>query len=246
MAYYARFVPYFATFCIPLNYLKRKRVQYYWEQEQSDALKAIKVALTSKPIRRLSDFDRPFILQTDGSGTGLGAQLEQDYNGIAVPVAYVLRPLNKHERNKSTLELECSALVFGLQTFQQYLDHRPIRLKMDSSSLSWLLPRQVGKMHQWIAFINFLQFTFEHIRGENNHIPDLLSRMYDQNDTEVAMIYTPTSGWSTQVKSNQTGMGTNDFSNGVNILTKVPEVFKDISVHQREDPELLKIIKNHK
>lgn len=249
MAYYARYIPHFATLCAPLNQLKRKNVPFRWGQEQIEALNAIKAALTSHPILRLPDFEKPFILQTDGSGTGLGAQLGQEHEGIVLPVAYASRPLNKHELNKATLELECSAVVFGLQKFQQYLEHRPFKLLTDSSSLSWLLnhPRQVGKIARWIAFINSFQFTSEHIRGDINHIPDLLSRMYEESEpTEVRMKGTPLQRSDRLTSEDSEHSKFKLTTPTVNILTKIPEAFKDIAEHQRDDPELNKIIRNPK
>lgn len=236
MAYYARFVPHFSALCEPLNRLRRKNVPFIWGPEQTAALDAIKKALTSHPVLRLPNFNLEFVLSSDGSGSGLGAQLSQEYDGVLLPVAYASRPLTKHEKNKDTLELECSAVVFGLQRFQQYLEHRPFKLQTDSSSLNWLLnhPRQVGKIARWISFINSFTFTSEHIRGENNHIPDLLSRMFEDNQPTTVPLET----------SQNQNQNPHQAAPVVSVLTKIPEVFKDIAEHQREDPELIKIIKN--
>lgn len=230
MAYYSRFVPNFSTLCAPLNQLRRKNVHFVWGPEQANALETIKKILTSHPVLRLPDFSKTFCLSSDASGVGLGAQLAQEYNGVLLPVAYASRPLTKHETNKDTMELECSAVIFGLQKFQQYLEHRPFKLQTDSSSLNWLLnhPRQVGKIARWISFINSFKFTSEHIRGDINHVPDLLSRMYEGDQ--------PTEVQIQNQKPEDPPM--------VGVLQKIPEVFKDIAEHQREDPELLKIIKS--
>lgn len=231
MAYYAKFIPNFAQLSAPLNHLKKKNVRFKWGQEQEEALDKLKAILTSHPILRLPDFSRPFVLQTDGSGTGLGAQLAQEYDGDLLPVAFASRPLSKHELNKPTMELECLAVVFGLTKFQQYLEHREFTLQTDCSALSWILnhPRQVGKISRWITFINSFKFTSQHIRGDSNAVADCLSRLYED-----------AGGGPTSVPINTTIVGP-----AVNVLMRIPEAFKDIQAHQREDPLLLKIIKDN-
>lgn len=230
MAYYARFIPHFSQLSAPLNYLKRKNVKFKWGPEEEAAFQKLKTALTSYPVLRLPDFSKKFVLQTDGCGSGLGAQLVQEYDGNFLPVAFASRPLNKHEKNKSTIELECLAVVFGLTRFQQYLEHREFVLQTDCSALTWLLnhPRQVGKIARWITFINSFKFTTQHIRGENNPVADCLSRLFEDTDNNPTTIQ----------------LNPSPVSPTVGILTRIPEVFKDIEQHQREDPALLKIIKN--
>lgn len=230
MAYYAKFIPNFAQLAAPLNYLKRKNVPFTWGPDQQTSFEQLKTILTSQPILKLPDFNRPFTLQTDGSGTGLGVQLAQEYDGDLYPVAFASRPLNKHEKNRSALELECLAVVFGLTKFQQYLEHREFTLQTDCSALSWLLnhPRQVGKIARWLTFINSFKFTSQHIRGDTNAVADCLSRLYEDNQTE------PTTVPMTSPPQGHT----------VSLLLQLPEAFKDIHIHQREDPNLLKIIRD--
>lgn len=230
MAYYAKFIPNFAQLSAPLNHLKRKNVPFRWGAEQQKAFEDLKKVLTSHPVLRLPDFSKPFILQTDGSGTGLGAHLAQDYDGNLLPVAYASRPLSKHEVNRPPLELECLAVVFGLNKFQQYLEHREFQLQTDCSALSWLLnhPRQVGKIARWVTFINAFKFKSQHIRGDANPVADCLSRLYEEEGTSPTSI----------------PMATTRSEPRVNILLKLPEAFKDIRSHQHDDPELIKIIRD--
>lgn len=61
-----------------------------------------KQALSNSPVLRMPDFHRTFVLQTNVSGFGLGAQLAQKYGDDILPVAYASRLLNKHELNKPT------------------------------------------------------------------------------------------------------------------------------------------------
>ncbi|KAB5586780.1 hypothetical protein PHYPO_G00005490 [Pangasianodon hypophthalmus] len=63
---------------------KDNRVQ--WSQEAEQAFNDLKQALKSSPVLRNPDFSLPFIVQTDASGTGLGAVLSQVFDGEEHPV----------------------------------------------------------------------------------------------------------------------------------------------------------------
>ncbi|CAF1053840.1 unnamed protein product [Brachionus calyciflorus] len=57
-------------------------------------------ALTSYPVLRLADVNRPFLLYTDASGYAVGAILAQiDDDGKEYVVAYASRLMTKHEIN---------------------------------------------------------------------------------------------------------------------------------------------------
>ncbi|VDI22119.1 Hypothetical predicted protein, partial [Mytilus galloprovincialis] len=59
-----------------------------------------------------------FILQTDASDNGIGAILLQDEDNIRLPVSYASKKLKASERNYSTIEKECLAIVWAISKFQ--------------------------------------------------------------------------------------------------------------------------------
>ena len=57
----------------------------------------------SAPVLSFPDFKVPFILETDASGSGLGAVLAQrQADGSIQPIAYASRSLQTHECNYGT------------------------------------------------------------------------------------------------------------------------------------------------
>lgn len=76
-SYYRRFVPKFATVAHPLHVLTKKDAQFVWTEQCQTAFENVKKLLTSSPVLAFPQFDRPFLLETDASGTGLGAVLAQ-------------------------------------------------------------------------------------------------------------------------------------------------------------------------
>ena len=89
VGYYRRFVRNFGIISHPLTELLRKGAIFVWTELQEQAFSALKQALTSAPVLALPDFSKPFSVETDASGTGIGAVLMQGGH----PLAYLSRAL---------------------------------------------------------------------------------------------------------------------------------------------------------
>ena len=94
--------------------------------------------LLKKPILKLPDHQKPFILWTDASNGGLGASLTQEHNDKLYPVAYASKKLSLGKCKYSTLERECLAIVWGMTKFRLYLAGRPFILQADHKPISYL------------------------------------------------------------------------------------------------------------
>ena len=72
---------------------------------QQKAFDTIKMMIAGKPILRISDIFRLFVLRTDAFNIGLGAVLFQPYDGQYFPVSYTRRKLLDQEKNYSAIEI---------------------------------------------------------------------------------------------------------------------------------------------
>lgn len=104
--YYRRFVPNFSDKAAPLNALLKKKANFNWTDECHKSSKTLKNELLSPRILQFPDFKKPFILSTDASKIACGAVLEQEHNGIRLPIAYASKKITKGVSNKSTVEQE--------------------------------------------------------------------------------------------------------------------------------------------
>ena len=129
--YYRAHIPLFAAISAPLSDLTRKgqtnKVQ--WGEAQERAFLTLQERLLKKPILKLPDHQKPFILWTDASNCGLGASLMQEHDDKLYPVAYASKKLSSAECKYSTLERECLAIVWGMTKFQLYLAGKPLSWK---------------------------------------------------------------------------------------------------------------------
>jgi hypothetical protein len=89
--YYRRFIKDYATISAPLTKLatKTSNKQFNWTADYEHAFTILKTCLRNSPVLVHPKFDREFLLQTDASDIGLGANLSQlDDNGVERPIAY--------------------------------------------------------------------------------------------------------------------------------------------------------------
>ena len=79
-----------------------------------------------------------FILDTDGSQTGIGAVLSQVQDGDERVIAYASRSLNKSQQKYCTTMIELLAVVTFVKQFRHYLWGRKFLVRTNHASLTWL------------------------------------------------------------------------------------------------------------
>ena len=183
--YYRKFVRNYAKICIPLNALLKNDVRRTfsktdWTQECQTAFDELKNALLSPPILRYPDMKREFILSTDASGGALGYILGQiDDKGGEYVIAYGGRAIRPDEQKWNTSELECLAIISGIETFKHYLTHQHFTVFTDHSALQWLMTKRepTGRLARWCLKIQSYHFTVKHRKGSQNQNADAISRI---------------------------------------------------------------------
>ena len=132
--YYRRFVKGFSHLNAPLTDLT-KQGAFQWNEEAQLTFDKLKEAMSTCSILALPDFTRPFILECDASGEGIGAVLMQDKH----PIAYKSRKLTPAERLYSIYDKEMLAIVHALTKFRQYLVGAKFVVRTDHNSLRYFL-----------------------------------------------------------------------------------------------------------
>ncbi len=86
----------------------------------------------------LPDFSVPFVVYTDASDSGFDAVLSKKRGSEQFVFAYASRTLTDAERNYSTTEKECLAIVWNLFYWRPYLFGKSFEVVTDHQPLTWL------------------------------------------------------------------------------------------------------------
>lgn len=178
-SWYRRFIPNFSSILAPLTRLTHKNITFTWSEECQQAFDTIRNALVSAPVLTCPDFEKPFTLQTDASAYGLGAVLTQQSSEGEHVICFLSRSLNKAERNYSTTERECLAVIWAVEKLRHFLEGSHFTVVTDHSSLTWLLHKvkdATGKLARWALRLQPYDFSIVHRKGRENVVPDFLSR----------------------------------------------------------------------
>ena len=202
-------------------------------------METLKLKLVTAPLLAYPSFDKPFVLETDASGEGIGAVLSQPQeDGKLHPVAYASRSLTKAERNYGITELETLAVVWGITHFHYYLYGNTVTVYTDHSAVRAILetPNPSGKHARWWTKVygaGVKEVRIIYRAGRLNQNADALSRSpqavapergIGENEVQVAMISADPS--NTPLLQ----------------LDPSPVESETIVQEQRKDPELLEII----
>ena len=107
--YYRDHIPSFAGIATRLSDPTRKGLpkRVRWDESLEKAFVTLRESLLRRPVLRLPDHAKPFVLRMEASNCGLGAALMQEHDEKYYPVAYGGKKLTSAERKYSTLEKEC-------------------------------------------------------------------------------------------------------------------------------------------
>lgn len=177
-SYYRRFIEGFAKIAGPLHALTGSEVEWRWEDVHSQAFETLKKRLSSAPVLCIFDESAPVVIDTDASGTGIGAVLSQQYQEGERVVAYYSRCLHAPERNYCATRRELLAVVEALKHFRHYVMGRPFQIRTDHSALTWLktFKEPQGQLARWLERLSEYDVQITYRKGSCNGNADALSR----------------------------------------------------------------------
>ncbi|KAL4377359.1 hypothetical protein GQ457_02G020790 [Hibiscus cannabinus] len=172
--YYRRFIQGFASLAAPLSDLLKKGEPFVWTAAAQSAMQELKDRLCSAPILRLPDFTKEFVVETDASGVGIGAVLQQEGR----PLAYFSQKLSPRMQGASTYNREMYAITQAVGKWRQYLLGRRFSIITDQRSLRELTQQtiQTPEQQRWLSKLIGFDFDIKYRPGRQNDVADALSR----------------------------------------------------------------------
>ncbi|GFW00526.1 transposon Tf2-6 polyprotein [Trichonephila clavipes] len=183
-----RFIKGFCYLAEPLQSLLKSGVEFHWGPEEVEAFNSLKKALTSDPVLGMYDERASTEIHTDASGYGIGAVLVQIQNNVEKVIAYASRTLTKAEKNYSTTERECLAIVWATNKFRPYIFGKHFTVVTDHHSLCWLmnLKDPSGRLARWALRLQEHDFDVKYKTGKKHSDADALSRNPVEEETETS------------------------------------------------------------
>jgi hypothetical protein len=172
--YYRKFVRNFGTISEVLTDLLKKNNVFVWTEQHATSFAALKEALCKAPVLALPDFSKPFSIETDASGKGVGAVLMQEGH----PLAFLRKALGPRSRELSAYEKEYLAILLAVQQWRSYLQHGEFVIFTDQRSLMQLTEQKLHTTWQQKVYSKLigLQYRIVYRKGCDNRVADALSR----------------------------------------------------------------------
>ena len=192
VGHYRCFIKGFAKIAAPLYGLtsgdnKDKKSEHVdLSPKAREAFNHLKAACLQAPILSFPDFTKPFLLEMDASGRGLGVVLSQKQaDGRYHPIAYTSRVMNETEQRYHSNKQEFLALKWAVpKQFHEYLspygkNRNKFVVRMDNNPLTYIFSstnlNAAGQ--RWVAHLASYNFSLEYQKGKDNTVADFLSRM---------------------------------------------------------------------
>ena len=179
--YHRHHIKDYANLAALLYSVTGKKVEFEWGESQQAAFESLREALVCTPVLTYPNPIDEFILDTDASGTAIGAELIQVQGGEERVISYGSFMLTPPQRKYCTTRLELLALVRFTREYRHYLLGRKFTVCTDHSSLAWLMRFRhlQGMLVCWLEELNQYDMVIQHRPGVKHGNADGLSRLPD-------------------------------------------------------------------
>ena len=157
----------------PLTSLLTKE-EFHWTVEADVAFNKLKHAMTHSPVLALPDFTKPFVVETDASGSGIGAVLSQGRH----PIAFFSKQFCPKLLSSSTYVRELATITIAVKKWRQYLLGHHFIILTDHRSLKELISQaiQTPEQHRYLAQLLGFDYSIQYRTGKTNVVTDALSQ----------------------------------------------------------------------
>jgi len=187
---YGAFIPNYASLVAPLYDLLKNSVEFSWTAQYQEILTIVKHQLVNTIALHYPDHTKEWILMTDGSLTGIGGvliQLHPNEDGSVSEqiIGVASKKLSTVAQNWSIYEIELYALVYCIKLWANLLYGKPFQALVDHNNLLFMQQNTLAKVERWKTFLADFHFNIRIIKGTDNVIADMLSRINAMSTDDV-------------------------------------------------------------
>ncbi|KAH9734801.1 hypothetical protein KPL71_017513 [Citrus sinensis] len=178
--YIRDFIPHVDHYTHHLSALLKKKPRE-WNADHTIAVTTLKqIAQNPPPLKLITDGKR--ILQTDASDESWGAILLEELNDKEHFIAYASGHFSDTQKHYHSVFKEILAVKNGIKKFEYHLIGHHFLIRMDSSAFPNIFhfkgktvpEKMLLRLKDWFSKYDF---SVKHIKGSQNLIPDMLSRL---------------------------------------------------------------------
>ena len=190
VTYFCKLIPNFAEKCIPLTNLLRKHNRFKWSAVEQVAFEQLKSDLLSDRVLAVPNLNRSFSIYCDASDISVAAVLTQKGDDdIDRPIYFVSKKLKSYQLSWTTSEKEQYAIVYAVDKFRHFIEHRPFVVFSDHAAIKSLTNnfKEGSRLARWSQYLSSMGAEIRFIRGRQNSLADFLSRLGtpDINKSEI-------------------------------------------------------------
>ncbi|KAH9655632.1 hypothetical protein KPL70_022384 [Citrus sinensis] len=178
--YIRDFIPHVDRYTHHLSALLKKKPPE-WNADHTRAITTLKQIAQNPPLLKLIA-DGTRILQTDASDESWGAILLEELNGKEYFITHASGQFSDTQKHYHSVFKEILAVKNDIKKFEYHLIEHHFLIRMDSSAFPNILnfkgktipEKMLLRLKDWFAKYDF---SVKHIKGSQNLIPDMLSKL---------------------------------------------------------------------
>jgi len=180
--YYSKYIRNAAAIAAPLyDATKGKDENISWGVKQEEAFQELKTRVNEDIAIHLPDYSKEFVLSTDACNTGIGAILQQEFDGELKVINWASKKLTPAEAKFGITEKEFFAMAWGIEHFDYQLRGRKFKVRTDHTALLAMKEKPIFgslRLERMRERLQEYDFSIEYVKGKELVEADVVSRIY--------------------------------------------------------------------